>query len=171
MRIVNRTTGLRATLPDSVGLLALSIWLMFRESWTYGALSALAFMLDGAMAQPNRRNVHFGSMALVAAAIAAVVRGGIWIDIGETFWSSALAAAMCVAFAPVLLSAASLASVGDDTNEPLSGKRVRAAQMLALLSGVMPAVWNGAHGLVHMLPLWAGALGASAYRLRRKSAR
>lgn len=165
MRIVNRSTGLPATLLDSLGILALGLWLTYRDSWTYAALLALAFLLDGTLPRPNRRHIAFGLAALAAAALVAVLQGGIWIQIGATFWSAAAAAAFCVGFAPVLLSADSLSSVSDDDREPLRSARVRSGQAWALLAGVSSAVWFGTVGLVNLLPFWAAVLGAAVYWL------
>ncbi len=161
VRIVNRTTGLPATLLDSLGILALGLWLTYRDSWTYAALLTLAFLLDGTLPRPNRRHIAFGLVALTAATLAAVLQGGIWIQIRATFWSAAAAAACCVGFAPVLFSAGSLSSLGDDDREPLGSARVRSGQAWALLAGLAAAVWFGTQGLVDLLPFWAAVLGAA----------
>ncbi|MGD2206109.1 MAG: hypothetical protein PVH17_04955, partial [Anaerolineae bacterium] len=65
----------------------------------------------------------------------------------------------------VLATSQKLDSVGDETGEPLDPQRVRAAQVLALLTTLLAAWWDGAAGVVALLPVWAAMLGTALYRL------
>jgi hypothetical protein len=47
----------------------------------------------------------------------------------------------------------------------LNARRVRATQVLALLTALLFAWWDGAYGLVTILPLGAAMIGVSLYRL------
>jgi hypothetical protein len=80
--------------------------------------------------------------------------------------TGALASALIAGlFLAVIATTRQLDSVGDATGEPLAARRVQAAQVLALLTGLLTAWWDGAPGLVALLPLWAAMLGVSLYRL------
>ena len=53
VRMVNRSSGLRARRSDSVVLTVVAIWLMYAmASPLYGLVAALAFMLDGSLREP-----------------------------------------------------------------------------------------------------------------------
>ena len=55
--------------------------------------------------------------------------------------------------------------MGDATGKVLKPRRVQAAQVLALLTALLFAWWDGASGVMAVLPLWAAMVGVSLYRL------
>ena len=165
VRLVNRTTGLRATVLDSLGLLGLGAWLSFQVFWTFGAITTIAFLLDGAMLRAHRMQIVFGTVSAILAAVSALAGGGEWLATGSWVESVALSIVLLVAFLPGFLAAGELHSVGDDTQTTLASERVRAGQTVALLAGVNSAIWGGFVGFVLLLPLWCAFLGVFAYRL------
>ncbi len=73
--------------------------------------------------------------------------------------------AMSVLFVPVMIASRQLRTISDQTSEPLNPRRVQAAQVIALLTGIQIALWDGDPGVVSLMPLWAAMLGLSLYRL------
>lgn len=165
VRVVNRTTGLRASFLDSLAVLALGFWLSYSTLWVIGVITAVAFFLDGALAPPHKRQFVYGCVAALVAVIAASSGGGIRATSGLWIEGGVISLVLCGAFLPVVLAVSELRSVGDETNELLSTGRVRAGQLIALLVGVTSAVIGGSVGLVLVLPLWSAVLGASVYRV------
>ena len=168
VRVVNRTVGLPATVLDSLGVLGLGIWFSYRGNWGYGAVTVIALLLDSQLPDPQRRQLVLAGVGAIAVGLVAVLEGTTWRSGGAAVWPGLLALGMCALFAPVLVAARSVESVGDETGERLSGVRVQAGQAIALLAGVQVALWSGEPGLVAMMPLWAAVLGASAYWLFSK---
>ena len=72
-------------------------------------------------------------------------------------------------FLVVIVTSREIRAVGDaaegTVGEPLSPTRVRAAQVLALLTALMSVWWAGVSGTVALLPLWAAMAGLGIYRI------
>lgn len=61
VRMVNRRSGMPAKQSDSIILTVLSIWLIYAaEMPLFGAVAALAFVLDGSLKDPNRSQWIYG---------------------------------------------------------------------------------------------------------------
>jgi hypothetical protein len=83
-------------------------------------------------------------------------------------WSPSVVLAVLVMsalFASVIFTSREVTTVADQTNEPLNPQRVQAGQVIALLTGILVARWNGYSGVVYLMPLWAAIVGVSLYRL------
>ena len=169
VRVVNRTTGLPATVLDSLGLLGLGTWLSYQGNWGYGALTVIALLLDGQLPDSQRRQRVFAGIEAVVVAVIALLGDTPWGNGGTAVWPGLLAVGISALFAPVLIAARSVEGVGDETGQRLSGVRVQAGQGIALLAGIQAALWSGEAGLVAMLPLWAAVVGASIYWLFSKA--
>lgn len=172
LRVVNRTTGVAATLPDTLGLLALGLWLGYQSSPVYLAAAVAALLIDGLLGPADHRR-------LVLTAAAAAV-GGILITIGNPQYDLGGNPALAPVLAPAPLlaalilgallavtfrAAARIQSLADDSAEPLSPRRVRAGQLLALLTAVGLIFGHGSAGLIALLPLWAAMASTGIYRL------
>jgi hypothetical protein len=165
VRIVNHTVGLPARILDSLLLLGLGSWLALQGNWIYGLMTALAFFLDSQLSPPHRRHLLFAGIALLATVILFSFNGSV-LGEGKLSLPALLAvSATSVLFVPVMMASRQLRTVSDQTSEPLNPKRVQAAQVIALLTGIQVALWDGDSGLVSLMPLWAAVLGASLYRL------
>ncbi len=164
VRVVNRTTGLPASLGDRAGLLALSVWLGARGEPIYLMATAAALMLDGRLTSPrDRLNLSLGVAAL-AAAVGLVV-SGYGRPLEPHPFAILSAGAIAVLFIPAIHDVRRLSTRCDDTDEPLTTPRVRAGQLIALGAGVLATVWHGPTGLIALLPLWAAIVGAGIGRL------
>jgi hypothetical protein len=163
VRVINRTTGLPAGVLDSLGLLGLSGWLSWQGNWGYSAIAALAFLLDGVLAPPNRRQLIFAALGVVVTvAVTMLSDGPVWGD-GPSLVSVLMSLGLSLLFVPVILASRRIESVGDETGDLLHPLRVQLAQLMALLAGVETACWSGTNGLWALLPLWAAVLGAALY--------
>jgi hypothetical protein len=169
LRTVNRTSGLANRVSDSLVVLALGLWLTYQGGWIYGAVTALAFIVDARLPQGKRWQWLFallatlGTFGLVVLATASRPQGSsLLAGTVVPAWSLALGAV--VLFLPVIAGSRQLTSLGDATGEPLQPRRVQVAQALALLGGLGVVLWSGAGGLVAWLPFWAAVLGAALYR-------
>jgi hypothetical protein len=70
VRVLNRSSGLRARISDSIMVTLLVIWTVYAtQSPWFGAVAALAFFLDGVLRKPCKRQwlfalICFGSMVV-----------------------------------------------------------------------------------------------------------
>lgn len=163
LRMVNRTVGLPARVTDSLVLLGLGSWMAWQGSWALGIWTALAFALDAGLPPPERRQLRFAGLALLAALVSLALGSGLPAEkLGPwPLWAAALGTS--VLFVLVLIRSRTVQSVGDSTGEPLHPRRVQAAQGLGLLVGLQAVWWGGVEGLAAWLPLWAALLGVALH--------
>jgi hypothetical protein len=165
LRVVNRTTGLRAKPVDSLGYLGLGGWLTWQGHWIAGLMTAVAFMVDGLLPTPLRHHLWLSGLALVATVVLSIFHGAMAMESGPTLPVVISVVGMAGLFLVVIATSRESQAVGDATGKPLSPRRVQAAQALALLIGLLYAWWGGGSGVVALLPLWAAMVGVALYRL------
>jgi hypothetical protein len=165
LRLVNRTTGLPAKPLDSLGVLGLGAWLTWQGYWMMGLVTSVAFLLDGLLSPPLRRQLLVSSLALLATVILSIFHGGMAMESGPTMLVVVFSIVVAGLFLPVIAITREVEAVGDATGEVLNPRRVQAAQVVALLTAILFAWWAGASGLITLLPLWAAMIGVGLYRL------
>lgn len=163
IRIVNRITGLPATILDSAALLGLGAWVTFHTNWGYGALTIAAFALDSCLEPRHRRQIIFTSLSAVIT-ISAVCQTEAGFDFIFNQENLGIIVAASAVFLLLILGSKNISSRADATNEHLDPKRIQAGQMLTLLTGINAVLWNGASGIKLTAPLWAAGVGAALYR-------
>jgi len=165
LRVVNRTVGLPPRILDSLLLLGLGGWLTLQGNWVYGLMTALGFLLDGCLSPSHRRHLFFAALAFIITAIL-FIPGGRMAWEGMSFLPVVLAIlGVSALFLPVVVVSRESRSVGDHSGELLNPRRIQAAQVLAVLTGLQVVLWNGSDGMVTVLSLWAALLGVSLYYL------
>jgi hypothetical protein len=165
LRLVNRTVGLPARPLDTLGVLGLGTWLTWQGDWIVGLVTAVAFLLDGLLSPPLRYHLFVSGLALLATLVLSVFHGDATAESGPTVAVAVASLVMAGLFAVVIATCREVEAVGDATGKPLHPRRVRAAQILALVAALLYAWWAGAAGVLAMLPLWAAMVGVSLYRL------
>lgn len=164
MRIVSRIVGLPTQVIDSVGLLMGTAAVAFFGIWVTAFVGVLAFLLDGVMSKPVRRNLIFALLAVVVIAARIVIR-----NIGEpgTFTLPYLlvAVAISLAYGATIIATRQMSVGCDLEGHELDVRRVRASMLLGLVIAVIAALWEGDAGVLKMMPLWAALLGSAIYRL------
>ena len=138
IRMVNRSTGLAPKVSDSVVLLLLSIWVIYRTGSPYfGAVAALAFVLDGSLRNPLRHQWLYALLCLGATVVYMVdhdVDPRAVAAPGSLFeWLSVLALLM---FAIYLLLTRSVRARADVGGQPLDLARVRGGMAVGLLAAL-----------------------------------
>jgi hypothetical protein len=138
VRIVNRSTGMMARKTDSLLVMLLVFAVMYsRESPFFGAVAALAFMLDGSLKQPLRHQWIFALVCLGGTVVYMVDH-----DVGLGYLSAPdtlfewLALLFLLLFALDTLLLKSVRSVGDTAGRPLDPGRVRGGMAVGLLAAL-----------------------------------
>jgi hypothetical protein len=164
VRIVNRSTGLAARKTDSAILMVLSIIVIYvTESPLFGAVAALAFILDGTLQDPLRRQWLFGLVCLGATIVYMVdhdISPGLVRAPDSLFeWLSLL---FMLIFALNILLTRTVNSRGDVNDRPLDPSRVRGGMAVGLFAAL-----QGIHapaGVVVMVAVIAGICIGMAFR-------
>lgn len=164
LRTVNRTSGLPARMLDSVVLLLIAAWPLMQGYLLAGAAISAAFLLDGLLSRPNRRQLWFALLAVLETGLFAASGTGITVDPIVPAAGGALLLGSLLYLA-VIGGSGDLAATGDRTQKRLSPIRVQAAQVLALSWAFLSAVLGGETAFVAMLPIWAGIVGTGIYRV------
>ena len=165
LRIVNRTVGLPAKPWDSLGVLGLGAWLTWQGYWLVGLMTAVAFLLDGLLSPPLRHHLFVSGLSFVTTVVLAIFHGDMTMESGPTLPVVLSSVVVTGLFLVVIATTRRVEAVGDATGTVLNARRVRAAQVLALLTALLFAWWGGVSGLVTILPLGAAMIGVSLYRL------
>lgn len=171
LRIINRTAGPPAKIWDSLLLLGLGGLLTWQGNWIYGLVTAVAFFLDGCMSLPQRRQLFFAGIAVLGTGILFAVNGELVGSGGLSLPTITVIIATCALYVGVILSSSEVMAVSDATGQPLDPRRIQAGQVLALLTAVLVAWWDGMAGLVGLMPLCAAILGVALYRVMTVASR
>jgi len=138
VRIVNRSTGLAARKTDSVVLMVLSIVVIYATgSPLFGAVAALAFILDGSLRDPLRHQWVFGLVCL-GATIVYMVDHDIsprQVRVPDSLFEW-LSLAFLLMFALNILLTRKVHSKGDVGHRRLDVKRVRGGMAVGLFAAL-----------------------------------
>jgi uncharacterized membrane protein YjjP (DUF1212 family) len=165
LRLVNRTVGLPARPLDSLTLLGLAGWLVWQGHWIAGLVTTIAFLLDSILSPPLRYHRYVAALAFFITLVLAIFHGEMVMQSGPTLPVVIAVLLMVGIFLLVIATSGQTQTLDDATGQTLNARRVQAAQALALLTALLFAGWDGASGMVTVLPLWAAMTGAGLYRL------
>ena len=167
LRIVNRTVGLPARPLDTLALLGLGGWLTWQGHWIVGLVTAVAFLLDGLLADPLRYHLAVSGFAFAGTVALSVFHGELAMEGGSTAPAIISSVVMAGLFLVVVGTSREVRSVCDVTGEQLDARRLQGAQLLALLAALLYAWRHGAAGVQALSSLWAAMIGVTLYRLAR----
>lgn len=163
LRVVNRTTGLSCTLVDSLVLIGLSAWMLFKRDWIAGVMTAAALVCDGVLPPKRQRQLRLAAVPLAGTAWVFIKQPALFRISHDLIQPSGLVFLMALSFVPVIIGVRTLRSPGDLTGELLRPSRVIAAQILALSSGILAAVFLGFPGIERLMPFWAAVVGSALF--------
>ncbi len=160
LRVVNRTTGLRPYIQDSVVVSLLSAWLMFEGYWIYGLITIAAFAVDYILDHKIPQQMYFSLVNALFFLIIWILRG--YRSTLENFPLTfpVIPVLIVILFLPLVVSYRKVTSTGDDTGEPLEPVRIMSAQILALFVGVQLYLQSG---YAPMIPLYGAITGSLIY--------
>jgi hypothetical protein len=122
-------------------------------------------LLDGLLTPPLRHHLFMSGLAFVTTVALSIFHGDMVMETGPTTPVVISSVVVAGLFLVVIATTRELEAEGDATGKPLNLRRVQAAQVLALLSALLFAWWDGTSGVMTVLPLWAAMIGVGLYRL------
>lgn len=164
VRTVNRSSGLAARKIDSLVLMALSLLVIYQtDSPLFGLVAALAFILDGSLREPLRRQWVFALVCLGGTVV-------YMVDHGATLWQVAppatlfgwLAWLFLLIFTLNMLLLKTVRSKDDSLGKALDLGRVKGGMSVGILAAVqgMPQPEN----VVLVVAVIAGICFGMAFR-------
>lgn len=153
LRLVNRSTGAKAGIIDSLAILSIGAFLTYQLSWVFGTISALGFFLDGRLSSPYRGHLIPAVLLLLYSGLALIH------EITDVVMDMSLLkivafTVMILLALPLFTNRDTIISIGDRTGERLDEQRIKATQLLAVFSvsafmlfstasdGFWPLVWT-----------------------------
>jgi len=153
LRLVNRSTGAKAGIIDSLAILSIGAFLTYQLSWVFGMISALGFFLDGKLSPPYRGHFIPAVLLLLYSGLALIHEStDVVMDI--SLLKIVAFTLMILLALPLFTNKAPIISIGDRTGERLDEQRIKATQLLAVFSvsafmlfstssdGFWPLVWT-----------------------------
>ncbi|MCD4807615.1 MAG: hypothetical protein K8R13_08635 [Methanococcoides sp.] len=153
LRLVNRSTGAKAGIIDSLAILSIGAFLTYQLSWVFGTISALGFFLDGRLSSPYRGHLIPAVLLLLYSGLALIHEStDVVMDI--SLLKIVAFTVMILLALPLFTNKAPIISIGDRTGERLDEQRIKATQLLAVFSvsafmlfstssdGFWPLVWT-----------------------------
>ena len=138
VRMVNRSSGLQAKRTDSIVLAFFAIWLMYAlGSPLYGLVAALAFVLDGVLREPLRRQWLFALICIGAVIVYTVDHefGPRQIGVPDSLFEW-LGLLFVIIFALDTALLKRVRSRGDVSHRPLDVNRVRGGMTIGFLAAL-----------------------------------
>lgn len=138
VRLVNRSTGLKARSTDSLLVSALVVWTVYETAspW-FGAIGALAFLFDATLRKPLRRQLPYALVCLGAMVVYIVDYDVRWLDLSVPDrlpeWLGVFA---LVLFSLNLVLMRKIHSRGDMSDMRLDLERVKGGMAIAVLGAL-----------------------------------
>ncbi len=165
LRIINRTSGLTASILDSVLTLILTLAIVWTGGWIAGLGMAAVLLLDARLSEPHRPHRIYAVLALLVTAGLGIWRSGAGAMAGLSIPALAASLSILAIFGTVVSGSRTVRAVADYTGQPLDPARVRAGQVVCGLVALGYALWFGEAGFIALAPVWAAMLGLGLSRL------
>lgn len=166
IRVVNRTVGPAATLPDAIVVMVMLILLAITTNhWVLVPAGALVFLADGLL-KPMRL-IHIG-FAVLATGIAVAMFA---LERIEPIDPTLSALGLLFMIAGTLIHIATIAasrevkSVCDLPGYTINPLRIQIGMVLTLLVALGMGLWYADSGIQWILPVWIAIIGVGVFRL------
>ncbi|NPE28775.1 hypothetical protein HNV12_12580 [Methanococcoides sp. SA1] len=159
LRLVNRSTGAKAGIIDSLVILSIGAFLTYQLSWIFGMISALGFFLDGKLSSPYRGHFIPALLLLLYSGLALIQEiNDVVVDM--SLLKIVALTVMILLALPLLTNRDPIISIGDRTGEILDEQRIKATQLLAVFSVsafmLFSTASDGLWPLIWIIPVSAG---------------
>lgn len=163
LRLINRSTGVPATLPDVLLLLALTGWILYLGQIWAGVLTAAGFWFNSKLPEPQPTHKYPALLTSVSTISLLAINPLFGLPGNISISTNILTIALATGFALLIRGRKSINSLGDASGTPLNLQRLRTAQMVALLSVTVFTLWQGDSFFGKLSPAWAAFGGIFLY--------
>lgn len=155
-RILNRASGSKATVFDTLIATSLALWLGYHLVWVVPGVSAVVFLVDGLKDDPDRKHIIPGLLTAAGSCYLLLSAPAVWSGFINYPLKLALVLVISVTFLLMMYT-----NRKGEPGEPLADSRVRLTQLLALLIGLLLPLWTKAQGF-HQSAIFWSVLGSTA---------
>ncbi|WP_224997985.1 hypothetical protein [Cesiribacter sp. SM1] len=155
LRLINRSTGVEAKIPDVLLILLLTAWLLYEEQLIAGAFAALALWSNGRLPNPQAYHKYLALAIALLTVLAAMHYPAQRVPNELSMWINISIITLATGFALFSRQLKKVKSTADATTAPLSIVRVKAAQLIALLVFTVFSLWYGDWLFVQIITIWA----------------
>ena len=164
LRMVNRSTGLKARWQDSVLITFVSGVLIWFGYWQFTLMGALVFLFDAWLREKHPRQYWFAIIHVIMFVVVFITNTR-----PPSLYLPSVQVIIPVVIVSVLMVVTTLVqretgAVDDVHQNQLRLKRIQATRLLALFIGLIVTFWNGDPGFRRLMPLWAALAGSAVYR-------
>jgi hypothetical protein len=160
VRIVNRTTGIAASIFDSLFFIGLGAWLSYQGSWIVGLLTTVVLFLDSLLPQGKRRQLILAVVSIGVSTTALAIGKGLETRMNISYDAAGIAVLGMLVFLPVIARSRLIQSTMDQTGERMIPARIQAGQVLAGLFWILISFWGGLNGWISVFPVGGVIIGA-----------
>ena len=160
-RVLNRTTGLKAGIVDTILAAGISAWLGYQLSWVIPAAAGVIFLADALMKEPNRRHIVPGALLAGEAAYFLTRNPTPWMGFVNYPAKLGLVIVISVTFFSVIYTSKDVTSYADETEKPLAPGRIQLTQLIALLVAILFPLWAGVQSFHQSATFWSVLSGSS----------
>lgn len=168
LRTLNRTTGLKSTWFDTILWFVVGCTMVYVGDWLAGILVGAAYILDGILSNPLRRNLYFGIAAVLFSLGYLFISGSVEPMKNVQTWQWIAVIAVVLIYLPVIFNFKPPVSECDNTYDKVSLDRLKAAQILTPVISILYMVLVGEEGLKLTYPFWAMILGVGLFNIYMK---
>jgi MFS family permease len=169
-RALNRSTGIKPKLFDSVLIIGLTLWLSFTYSWIAGIIASFAFWLDASLKNPQPRHKIMALLSLLIAVVSFIINP-IFLS-GTLIYAEVLTLLIVsILFLSFIFMTKEVKSKADFTPQILDKQRLRFTQAFSMISLLLFAMIRGADAFYGLAPLWTAMGGVFIHSLFVRSAK
>lgn len=161
LRLLNRTTGLKPKLFDSLTILAFGTLLVLQGNWIFGFFCAAALFLDSLLPDAGHQNLFFPGVMTIITLIGVIIFNPLQPQFEITTAQVVFIAGSILLFIPLILQTGKILVVCDFQPDMLNPIRVQVGQLFAITTAVITWLMAGLAGITSLLPLWGSLFGLS----------
>lgn len=160
LRLLNRSSGLTATMFDHLLIISLTYWIAKPGYWLYPAITAFIFFLESKLPYGNSRSLYSAGFAfLLIISIPAIEKPPSDIPID---WFI-LMVVTTLLYTSVVKQTDLTKMLDEHSNKPLNPLHLQSAQIIILIISFICAWYYGNVVMQSFLPIWAVMLSTGLY--------
>ena len=163
LRLINRSTGIPARIPDLVLMICYTAWLLYGGQLIAGILATAAFWSNSKAPEPQAAH-KYAALLTGLLTILAIAQDPFQTWPGSiSISTNIIIIALSTAFALFIRTVKEVKSRTDATDTPLHLHRLRSAQAIVLLAVAVFSLWHGDTFFSRLSPIWASFGGIFLY--------
>ncbi len=163
LRLLTRTTGIDARIPDVLLLIIFTAWLLYQGNLSAGVFATAAFWLNSRLPQPQPWHKYIALLLALATTYSVYLNTRYSMPATLSIYINILIITLATGFALFARKMKQVQSHDDATVSPLFLKRINSAQVILLLVVTVFSLWYGDEYFNKLSPVWSAFGGIFIY--------